>query len=429
MKEKNNLFPTPGLHNAIRNFNLLLTASKKSQSCDHILIRGPRGTGKSYFLQLALEALEISSPPVRVNCAAISPDLADSELFGYVKGAFSDAVKDTPGFIKVAKKSGLIILEEFNSLSHYLQAKLLVFMEQFFYYSVGGREPENAAVRIIATANQENETNLRRDVEDRFKIFVEISPLYLRRNDILYFIGKKYPELTLSAGIILLLYNYHWPGNMRELDRALFELSSGVRHQYEPTWLDFNIVFTELSEKIKKCYEEKPEILQVKWEELDFATEDFSKGFRYKIRLADDVPGLPIENILSSDGNMVVADSHDCYPVPVLDVYNESERRVAMLESRRIQQFFQFAYGHNAIISPKPIHEQGKTSISGETETALSPEAIADYLIRNNKSFPLVMRAIIDRIGHGGQAGLKRILGVSAKTVSTWVKNGVIPDK
>lgn len=429
MNKKEDLFPTPGLHNAIERFRLLLTASVKSKTYDHILVRGPRGTGKSYFLKIALDILKCSSPPVHLNCASISPGLADSELFGHVKGAFTDAVQTTSGFIEEAKKTGLIILEEFNSLPSSIQAKLLLFMDNFFYYGVGGRERKNAAVRIIATANEEEGTSLRNDTEDRFKISVEVPPLYLRRNDILYFIGKKYPHLELSASMLLLLYNYHWPGNTRELDRALFELSAGIRHQYKPTWFDLNIFFTSLSPKFDQIRKEHPEIFEQVDVEPNVDVNDFPEISRHKIRLVKGEPAPPIENILSKNGSVRVPYPADLYPVPVLDLLGKSKRKIGTMPSVIIQQFFQCAYGHNAILNQKSIHEYCELASTGQEESPISVGGIADYLIQNNRDFPSIMRLIIDKIGRGGQTRLAEILGVSTKTVNTWVKKGTISKK
>ena len=197
----------------------------KANSLDHILIRGPRGTGKSHFIKLFKDHPNGNSKIVQLNCAAITSNLVDSELYGYVKGAFTGAMRDTPGHIETAKTDGkVIVLEELNSLTPDSQAKLLVYLETFNFFPVGGRIEKKSKSRIIATMNDEEDTRIRKDLEDRFKIVVNVPPLHLRREDILYFIENYSPPLLLSPAELIALLNHNWPGNVRELQKTLFEL-------------------------------------------------------------------------------------------------------------------------------------------------------------------------------------------------------------
>ncbi|MGB3212992.1 MAG: sigma 54-interacting transcriptional regulator [Desulforhopalus sp.] len=208
----------------------LISLLRASSDEDHILIRGPRGCGKSYFLNIIKNWVpKLGTNKVQHhNCASFSPELVDSELFGHVKGAFTGASSEKKGLIENAENDGFIILEEINSLSLPIQAKLLVYMDRFEYRPVGGnRSKKNAAkVRVIATSNFEEGTALRPDLYDRFKVVVDIPPLYKRRRDVLFFIGKKYSELEISNTNLLLLYAHNWPGNLRELDKAMWELAT-----------------------------------------------------------------------------------------------------------------------------------------------------------------------------------------------------------
>ena len=232
MEEKNQFFAMPGLRNEIIRFNRLLNRFPD----DHILIKGPRGTGKSYFLQIAEKHYKGRDSILKINCATIPPGLAASQLFGYAKGAFTGADKDTDGIIDKADDwgrknnsgQGLLILEELNSLSRADQAKLLVFMETGQYYPVGLWKPKKAKIRLIATANFETKYKNRQDLIDRFGIVVDVPPLYARRDDIFYFIAKKYPNLVLNTFCLLEMYSREWIGNFRELDRFLMEIQANI---------------------------------------------------------------------------------------------------------------------------------------------------------------------------------------------------------
>ena len=223
----------PGLSREIIRFKKLL----KTFPDDHILIEGSRGTGKSFFLQIFEEHHNGSGSIRKINCATIPQDLAASQLFGYVAGAYTGANKDTGGLIdevnafgkKHNKGIGLLILEELNSLSRADQAKLLVFMETSEYYPVGSWKPKKAKVKIIATSNFESEYKNRQDLIDRFGIVVDVPPLSARREDIFYFIAKKYPELRMNTYGLMHLYNHNWPGNLRDLDRYLKEVEINTK--------------------------------------------------------------------------------------------------------------------------------------------------------------------------------------------------------
>jgi len=233
-------FTMPGLQYQSNRFKTLLKASSET---NHILIQGPRGTGKSFFLQVFREQYPNHPDPIRLNCATIARGLADSELFGHKKGSFSGAVEDTLGFIKEdANNKQVLFLEEINSLPTEVQAKLLVFMETFEFYRVGGRKVKKAKIRIVATRNYEKGTEVRLDLLDRFSIVVEVPPLHKRRMDIFYFIGKKFPGLKLSNKDLLLLFSHNWPGNLRELERILDErragLSLAIEEHIEPGTLE-----------------------------------------------------------------------------------------------------------------------------------------------------------------------------------------------
>lgn len=219
-------FHLPGLQHEVDRLRKLLAVSGDS---DHVLIQGPRGSGKSYFAQVFKEHYPEQKDPYKVNCAAIHPSLMASELFGHAKGAFTGANKDQDGIIETAHKNNQpLLLEEFNSLAREHQAQLLVYMETGNILRVGSREPIKAPVRIIATMNFETKSRVRKDIKDRFKIIVNVPPLHERREDIFVFIAEKYPNVAMDKIELLSLYAHNWPGNLRELDRVLLEMKAGI---------------------------------------------------------------------------------------------------------------------------------------------------------------------------------------------------------
>jgi transcriptional regulator with AAA-type ATPase domain len=196
-----------------------------------VMICGPTGAGKSLFVQCYLsrfikrrgEKGELSEKDKggnirKVNCAAYSETLIESELFGHEKGAFSGAVKTKRGIFEIAN-DGVLILEEVGELTQQLQAKLLTVMEDGQFYRVGGEKSYKTNVRIIATTNRERES-FRDDFWYRFNHF-HVPPLHKRRIDVLYYLAILFPEVfkDLTQGMALALMAYHWPGNVRELER------------------------------------------------------------------------------------------------------------------------------------------------------------------------------------------------------------------
>ena len=202
-----------------------------------VLILGETGTGKD----LIAGAIHYRSPNyrgqlVQVNCASIPKDLVESELFGYVSGAFSGASADGKrGLIEISA-DGTLFLDEIGDLSPEAQAKLLRFLESGEYYKVGGTSPEKVATRIISATNKDIEQLLlsghfRKDLYYRLGVVkVRIPSLSERREDILpladYFVdlfGSKFGlDITgIDAQARRWLTDYHWPGNVRELRNCI----------------------------------------------------------------------------------------------------------------------------------------------------------------------------------------------------------------
>ncbi len=211
------LIVPPGLKHLIKEFEAHVDIAEDTP----IMICGPSGSGKSLFLHIYKKLCQEKHGPncriKTVNCSHFSGDLARSELFGHVKGAFTGAMKNTKGWIQHAD-NGILVLEEIGDLSREIQANLLSFVETGKFNKVGSIRTEKADVRIIATTNREE--NLRTDFHSRFFSFY-IPPLYERRQDILYYLVHKFPDLpaTLAPWEVTVLLAYNWPGNVREIEK------------------------------------------------------------------------------------------------------------------------------------------------------------------------------------------------------------------
>ena len=198
----------------------------------NILIEGPSGTGKNLVAKTIHSLSERRDKPLMtINCGALPENLLESELFGYVKGAFTDAKKDRPGKIQSAD-GGIVFLDEIGDLPLSMQVKLLHFIEEKRFEPLGSDKSYKADVRIIAATNRNllnlvKEKKFREDLFYRLKIVHLIIPhLKDRFEDIELLIsrflidlshkyGKNINKIATEAYQMLLSYDY--PGNVREL--------------------------------------------------------------------------------------------------------------------------------------------------------------------------------------------------------------------
>lgn len=202
----------------------------------NVLIQGESGTGK----ELVAKAIHYNSPfrdePfIVINCSAISDTLLESELFGHVKGAFTDAVSETRGKFEIAGK-GTLFLDEIGDISPNLQSKLLRVIETRDFMKVGGEKILKTEARIIAATNQNlkelvSQGKFREDLYYRLKVVeITLPPLRDRREDIpelvAYLLEKINRELKKNVRkvppeVMDYLVNQPWKGNVRELENAL----------------------------------------------------------------------------------------------------------------------------------------------------------------------------------------------------------------
>jgi DNA-binding NtrC family response regulator len=202
----------------------------------NILIQGESGTGK----ELVAKAIHYNSPfrdePfIVINCSAISDTLLESELFGHVKGAFTDAVCETKGKFEIAGK-GTLFLDEVGDVSPNLQSKLLRVIETRDFMKVGGEKVLKTEARIIAATNQSlrgliEKGRFREDLYYRLKVVeIILPPLRERREDIpdlvAYLLEKINRDIRRNVrkvppDVMKLLSDLPWRGNVRELENAL----------------------------------------------------------------------------------------------------------------------------------------------------------------------------------------------------------------
>ena len=201
-----------------------------------VLLLGESGTGK----ELLARALHESSPRskkrfVAINCAAIPENLLESELFGYERGAFTGATKQTPGRIETANQ-GTLFLDEIGDLPMSLQAKLLRFLQQRTVERLGGRDEIPVDVRIVCATHQKLQDRISSGLfrEDLFyrlaEIVVTVPPLRDRPGDAVLLAHafarrfadeQKRPRIGLSDDALAAIERHRWPGNVRELENVM----------------------------------------------------------------------------------------------------------------------------------------------------------------------------------------------------------------
>ncbi len=201
-----------------------------------ILIEGATGTGKDLLAKVIHSSGNRSKQPmVKTNCAAIPDSLLESELFGYLKGAFTGADRDKPGRFKMAD-GGTIFLDEIGDLPLSLQAKLLRVIEDKEFYPLGGRSTITVDVRIVSATNRDlkklvAEGLFRKDLFYRLNVVnIDIPPLSSRRDDLPLLIphiarklyaAREKPPPSISEDAMEVLLNHDYPGNVRELENIL----------------------------------------------------------------------------------------------------------------------------------------------------------------------------------------------------------------
>jgi len=241
-------------------------ASVAAKTNIEILLFGESGTGKELFARAIHEASERKGRFVPINCAALAPEILESELFGHEKGSFTGAIKQKKGIFELAKE-GTVFLDEVAEMSLEMQAKLLRSLESRTIKRVGGEEEINIDVRIISATNKDlyaevQNKNFRKDLYFRLRKFeLDIPPLRERGPlDIALLTLKvcnerKYPasHTTEPAGQILRDYDY--PGNVRELF-SIIECAIILSNIYKKD-IDEQIIIESIGKGLYKEFEER----------------------------------------------------------------------------------------------------------------------------------------------------------------------------
>jgi two-component system response regulator HydG len=229
-----------------------------------IIIEGETGVGKEYVARLIHEnSTRKSKPFVAMDCGAIPKDLANSELFGHVKGSFTGAVKDKTGVFEQAD-GGTLFLDEIGNLSYDVQLKLLRAIQERVITRLGDDKSIKIDIRIIAATNDDlrhelAEKRFREDLYHRLNEFnIKLPPLRQRPEDILIFVRHfiKMANGELNRGITGLapeaeavILNYPWHGNLRELKNVIKRavlMADGER--IDNSCIPAEIVYPEISE-------------------------------------------------------------------------------------------------------------------------------------------------------------------------------------
>jgi DNA-binding NtrC family response regulator len=213
---------------------MLKFAERAARYDEPVLITGETGSGKTYLAKLIHDLSPRSAQPaVRVNCAAIPHELFEGEMYGHVKGAFTDAKESRPGLFEAAQKS-TIVLDEIGEIPLGAQPKLLATLDDRRVRRLGSTRDIAVDVRIIAATNADiekrvREKRFRADLYHRLAVLTyAVPPLRRRRRElegiVEYLLERRssaLPSVEITPEALDVLRAYSWPGNIRELDNVL----------------------------------------------------------------------------------------------------------------------------------------------------------------------------------------------------------------
>lgn len=268
-----------GESEAIKNVTQIIDRVKNNKAT--IFISGESGTGKELVARSIHYNGKFSRAPfIAVNCGGIPENLLESELFGYVKGAFTGANENRDGFFQAAE-GGTIFLDEIGNASLAVQSRLLRVLQEKEVMKVGDRKTEKIDVRVIAATNSNLQEMIAKETfrEDLFYrltvVEINVPPLRERKEDIqlladkfLFKYGNEYKDryVTIDPEAQALLQRYDWPGNIRELEnviqRAVIMCDRTIGVKDLPETLKYQINFPENDEllslkEMEKKYIEK----------------------------------------------------------------------------------------------------------------------------------------------------------------------------
>ncbi|GJQ57544.1 MAG: sigma-54-dependent Fis family transcriptional regulator [Candidatus Scalindua sp. AMX11] len=233
-------FALSRIHGESKAIRKLLVGVKRISSCDvNVLITGESGTGKELFARAVhYMSPRTGKPFIPVNCGAIPENLFENELFGHVKGAFTDASFQQTGLVKEAE-GGTLFLDEIGTINPYIQIKLLRLLQESEYKPLGHSNHLKADIRVIAATNMDLLTlvkkyTFREDLYYRLNVVpFHLPPLREREEDVPILIEhfiEKYsreydkPIKVISKEAMKRLLSYSWPGNIRELENKIQQI-------------------------------------------------------------------------------------------------------------------------------------------------------------------------------------------------------------
>jgi len=314
---------------------LSLAAKVAESEVSSVLLQGESGTGKD----LVAKAIHYGSqradhPFIAINCAALPATLIESELFGYEKGAFTDAKARKEGLFEQAE-GGTLLLDEIGELELALQAKLLRVLEEGTFRRVGGLKDIPLDVRVLAASNRDLKSEseagrFRLDLYYRLSIIqIDIPPLRERGDDVLL-LSQHYIETigsklrlrkkieTLSAEVTTLFRSYNWPGNVRELrnviERALIlEDNETITTEYLPAALLTPTNSSGNSQTMPAQFSLPTEGISLEEAELSFVSQAIERSggnqtkaaellgisrdqLRYRLKKLEEVRGLTVDS-------------------------------------------------------------------------------------------------------------------------------------
>src|SRR6476659_7627468 len=201
-----------------------------------IILYGESGTGKELIAKTIHEYSNRKNMPfIAMDCGTLSRELAGSELFGHVKGAFTGAIADKEGHFELAN-GGTLFLDEVTNLSYEIQAALLRVIQERKFKRVGGVKEMDVDVRIIVASNENlqdayRKGKFREDLYHRFNEFsINLPPLRNRKEDVIplteFFLAKAVAEINkeitgIDDGVLQTFLQYNWPGNLREFRNVI----------------------------------------------------------------------------------------------------------------------------------------------------------------------------------------------------------------
>ncbi len=232
----------------------------KAAACDaNVLICGETGTGKEMIARnVHLQSNRKDKPFIPIDCVSLPANLMESELFGFEKGAFTDATKTKPGLMEIAN-GGTLFFDEITELDYNLQAKLLRALQEHQFRRIGSTELITVDIRIISATNQNpekavKEKKLRQDLYYRLNVIqIAMPPLRERKEDIpllvQHFIDEFNPSLSIeikgiSKDAMHCLMKHNWAGNVRELKNVIEQAMSMADNE--------TLTLIDLPENMKK---------------------------------------------------------------------------------------------------------------------------------------------------------------------------------